>query len=56
MPHGIYIEEMFKTGHDVANRSVFAEYSPAGAKVVGLALRDERKIVDKITKGARMHP
>lgn len=53
---GLYIEEMFSTGHDAANRAVFAEYGPDSAKVVGLALREEKKIVDKITKGARMHP
>ncbi len=51
-----YIEEMFATGHDAANRAVFAEYGPEDAKVVGIALRAEKKIVDKITKGARMHP
>ncbi|HEY1721981.1 MAG TPA: DUF2000 family protein [Magnetospirillaceae bacterium] len=51
-----YIEEMFATGHDAANRAVFAEYGPDDAKVVGIALRAEKKIVDKITKGARMHP
>jgi len=54
--HGLYIEEMFSTGHDAANRAVFAEYGPENAKVVGIALRDEKKTVDKITKGARMHP
>lgn len=54
--HGLYIEEMFATGNDTANRAVFAEYAPATANVVGIALREERKIVDKITKGARMHP
>ena len=54
--HALYIEEMFATGHDAANRAVFAEHGPAEAKVVGLALREERKLVDKITKGARMHP
>jgi hypothetical protein len=53
---GLYIEEMFSTGHDAANRAVFAEYAPDTAKVVGLALREERKVVDKVTKGARMHP
>jgi hypothetical protein len=52
----LYVEEMFSTGHDAANRSVFAEYGPETAKVVGLALREDRKLVDKITKGARMHP
>lgn len=52
----LYIEEMFATGHDAANRAVFAEHGPETAKVVGLGLRTDRKLVDKITKGARMHP
>jgi hypothetical protein len=51
----LYIEEMFSTGHDAANRAVFAEFGPEDAKVVGIAFRDEKKLVDKITKGARMH-
>ncbi|QPC89423.1 DUF2000 family protein [Mesorhizobium sp. INR15] len=52
----LYVEEMFSTGHDVANRAVFAEFAPEDAKVVGIALRADKKLVDKITKGARMHP
>ncbi|MBB4569109.1 DUF2000 family protein [Rhizobium leucaenae] len=51
----IFIEEMFSTGHDVANRAVFSEFAPEDAKVVGIALRADKKIVDKITKGATMH-
>ncbi len=51
----IFIEEMFATGHDVANRAVFSEFTPEDAKVVGIALRADKKIVDKITKGASMH-
>ncbi len=51
----LYIEEMFSTGHDAANRAVFAEFSPGDARVVGIALRADKKIADKITKGARMH-
>lgn len=50
-----YVEEMFSTGHDVANRAVFAEFAPDDAKIVGIALRGDKKLVDKITKGARMH-
>ena len=50
----LFVEEMFATGHDKANRAVFAEYAPEDAKVVGIALRAEKKIVDKITKGATM--
>jgi hypothetical protein len=51
----LFIEEMFATGHDTANRAVFAEYAPDDARVVGIAIRADRKIVDKITKGATMH-
>jgi hypothetical protein len=51
----LYIEDMFTTGHDAANRAAVKQYSPEAMNVVGLALRDEKKIVDKITKGARMH-
>lgn len=51
----LYIEEMFATGHDAANRAVFAEFAPNTAKVVGIALRADKKIADKITKGARLH-
>ena len=50
-----YVEEMFATGFDAANRAVFAEFAPEDAKVVGIALRADKKLVDKITKGARMH-
>jgi hypothetical protein len=52
----LYVEEMFATGHDAANREVFAQFAPDDAKVVGIALRAEKKTVDKITKGAKLHP
>jgi hypothetical protein len=51
----LFIEEMFGTGHDAANRAVFAKFAPGDAKVVGIAMRADKKIVDKITKGADMH-
>ena len=51
----LYIEEMFATTHDVANRSAVRAFQPDAMSVVGIALREERKLVDKITKGARMH-
>lgn len=52
----LYVEEMFSTGHDAANRAVFAQFAPDDAKVVGIAMRADRKLVDKVTKGAKMHP
>jgi hypothetical protein len=51
----IYIEDMFATGHDAANRAAVLQYQPEDLYIVGLALRADKKIVDKITKGAKMH-
>jgi hypothetical protein len=50
-----YVQEMFATGHDAANREAFARFGPEDAEIVGLALRGEKKVVDRITKGAMMH-
>jgi hypothetical protein len=51
----LYIEEMFATGHDAANRATVKQRLPETLNVVGLALREDKKLVDKITKSARMH-
>ncbi|GED21523.1 DUF2000 family protein [Halomonas halmophila] len=51
----VYIDEMFATGNDAANRSVFAEHGPDEENVAGIAFRTEKKIADKISKGARRH-
>ena len=51
----LYIHDMFSTGHDAANRATVKRYAPEAMNVVGLALREDKKIVDKITKGAKMH-
>ena len=50
-----YVEEMFATGHDAANRAVFAEFAPEDAKLVGLAFRAPKKVAQQISKGAKMH-
>jgi len=55
VPASLYIEEMFSTGHDTANREIFSRFSPENAKVVGLAFHTDKKIADKISKGAKMH-
>ncbi len=52
----LYIEDMFHTGHDAANRETVRRRRPEEMSVVGLAVREEKKLVDRITKGARMHP
>ena len=55
IPTAVYIDEMFATGHDEANRTVFSEHISNEDNTVGIALRADKKIVDKITKGAKMH-
>ena len=51
----LYIEDMFKTGYDAANRAAVKRYRPDELNVVGLALREDNKTVEKITKGAKLH-
>ena len=55
MPVALYIEDMFATGHDAANRETVKAYASEDLPVVGIGVRAERKIVDKILKGAKMH-
>ena len=50
-----YVEAMFATGHDAANRAVFAEEDPEALNLVGLALRGPKKDVDKAVKGLKLH-
>jgi hypothetical protein len=52
----LYIDEMFSTCHDEANRAAVAAALPEATNLAGLSLRAERRLVDKVTRGARMHP
>jgi hypothetical protein len=51
----IFTTELFETGHDDANRAAVAAVRRAEMDVVGLAVRAERKIVDKIVDGLKLH-
>lgn len=51
-----YVEPMFATGHDAANRAVFAEGDVAAQNWVGLAFHGDRKAVDKAVKNLKLHP
>ncbi len=50
-----YVAAMFSTGHDAANRAVFAEGDPDALDFVGLALHGPKKSVDKAIKGLALH-
>ncbi|QDY43828.1 DUF2000 family protein [Candidatus Pantoea soli] len=51
-----YVEAMFSTGHDAANREVFLAEDADNLNLVGIALRGPKKAVDKAIKGLAMHP
>lgn len=51
-----YVEAMFSTGHDAANRQAFLAAPMDEPALVGIALRGPGKGVDKAIKGAKFHP
>ena len=53
---GVFTEELFGTDNDADNRSVVAAVSADSLRLVGLALHDQRRVVDKVLRGLRLHP
>ena len=51
----VYTEDMFKTTHDAANREAVKAVARADLNLVGLAMRAERKVIDKIVDGLKFH-
>jgi hypothetical protein len=52
----VYTSDLFATGHDEANRAAVAAVPGAELDLVGIAVHSARNAVDKVLKGARMHP
>lgn len=52
----VYTREMFGTGHDAANRAAVAAVTGDALDLVGLALHGPKNAVDKVVKGAHLHP
>jgi hypothetical protein len=51
----VYTEDMFKTTHDAANRQAVRAVDRAELNLVGVAMRAERKVIDKIVDGLKFH-
>ena len=51
----VYTEDMFKTTHDAANREAVRAVIRTELNLVGLAMRAERKVIDKILDGLKFH-
>ena len=52
----IFTLELFETTHDEANRAAIAPVAAEDLDLVGIALRAERKTVDKVVDRLARHP
>lgn len=52
----VFTEELFQTDNDVDNRAAVAAVPSDELRLVGLALHHDRRVVDKVLDGLRLHP
>jgi hypothetical protein len=52
----VYTRDLFATNHDEANRAAVSIVAANDLDLVGIAVRAERKTVDKIVDRLRFHP
>jgi hypothetical protein len=56
MEVAVYTADMFITGHDEANRAAVRAVGRDDLDLVGLAVHGPKNAVDKVMKGAHLHP
>jgi hypothetical protein len=56
LPIAIFTADLFATGNDHDNRAAVRAVATEKLDLVGLGVHGPRNAVDKIVKGARMHP
>jgi hypothetical protein len=56
LPVAIFIDELFSTGDDEANRAAVRAVASEKLALAGLGVHGGRSIVDKTLKGLRLHP
>ena len=52
----VFTADLFATGNDRDNRAAVRAVRTSGLDLAGMAVYGPRGVVDKIVKGARMHP
>ncbi len=55
VPFTVFTEDLFATGNDIDNRAAVIAKRSEELRVVGMALRDRKKLVDKILDGIKLH-
>ncbi|MER6839310.1 DUF2000 domain-containing protein [Streptomyces platensis] len=56
LPRSVFTSDLFATGNDRDNRAAVRAVPKDALDLVGLAVYGPRNAVDKVLKGARMHP
>ena len=56
LPRAIFTSDLFTTGNDRDNRAAVRAVPTNELDLVGMAVYGPRNAVDKVIKGARMHP
>jgi hypothetical protein len=56
LPMMIYTEELFSTGNDDDNRAAVGAVTADELNLVGVAVHGPRNAIDKVCKGAKLHP
>ncbi|MFH8699839.1 DUF2000 family protein [Streptomyces chartreusis] len=56
LPRALFTSDLFTTGNDRDNRAAVRAVTTGELDLVGLAVYGPRNGVDKVIKGARMHP
>lgn len=56
LPMAIFTDELFGTDHDAANRAAVRAVPSEKLTLAGLAVHEQRAVVDKVLKGLQLHP
>lgn len=56
LPRALFTSDLFATGNDRDNRAAVRAVGTGDLDLVGLAVYGPRNAVDKVVKGARLHP
>ncbi|MFG2631114.1 DUF2000 family protein [Streptomyces sp. NPDC048473] len=56
LPRAVFTSDLFTTGNDRDNRAAVRAVGKDQLDLVGMAIYGPRNAVDKVLKGARMHP
>jgi len=56
LPTAVFTADLFATGGDAENRAAVRAVAGADLDLVGIAVHGPKNAVDKVVKGARMHP